>query len=105
VTRAPNRRVPGVCLSALDFTPQALFFSALWSPEMALAEVKPRDSGASSAGTVLSRLSAPAYRLNNNPSSWHAKLYHLGEADDVFKTIDVYFMLLKCAISHQVCGV
>lgn len=99
----------GVPLRAEFRTPSLIF----------LCFVEPRDgvggsettirSGARSAGMnpFLSRFSAPAYRLNNNPFSWprRTKLYRLGEVDDVFKTIDVYFMLMKCTISHQVCGV
>lgn len=43
----------------------------------------------------LSLLSEAAYRLNNNPFSWpqRTKLYRLGEADDVFRIIDVCFGL------------
>lgn len=110
MTRGPNQRVPGVCLSRAGFrTPSPIFLCFVEPRDGVGGSETTRWSGASSAGMnrVLGRLSAPAYRLNNNPSSWpqRTRLYRLGEAGDIFKTIDVYFMLMKYFISHQVCGV
>lgn len=80
--RSKSARPWGVPLRAGFRTPSPIFFCFVEPRDGVGGSETTRRSGARSAGMnrFLSRLSAPAYRLNNNPFSWpqHTKLYRLG---------------------------